>query len=236
MNLQHDNFEDGSVPPADASADPTASAWDQAVSNRLAKLRRIPIDTSALQTRLHQEMRWQESPLRLWIRPLRVAAGLLVTATLALAVLWMLNHPTVASASELAKMHQDLVAGRTPAVEVSSIDEANKVLLATASTGPSFPAIPVSHLHSCCVANNAERQIACVLLKSDDVYVTMAIAASDKIRMPPGQEVVRNGITFHTQTTDGVNMVTFERGGRHVCLMSELPTDKLIELGTMLEF
>ena len=73
-------------------------------------------------------------------------------------------------------------------------------------------------------------------MKSDNAYITMAVANADAVKMPHGEAVVRDGMTFHVQTIGKVHMVTLQRAGRHVCLMSELPAEKLMEMGTKLKF
>jgi hypothetical protein len=212
-------------------------SWDQATAARLARLRDVPIDTTVLHKALRSEMRWQSTVLRLWIRPLRVAAGLLLVAGLSAILLMTLNHAPSASAAELAKVHADLVAGRTPAVEVHSIEEARNVLLATATDGPELPAMPPGKILPCCVSHVANKQISCVLMKDGDggAYITMAVAPAGSVRMG-GSETIRGGQAFRHQQINGLNMVTMERGGRHVCLMSELPAEKLMDLAGKLEF
>lgn len=210
--------------------------WDAAMSNRLGQLGGMPVDTSGMETLLRSQIARDEPRLRLWIRPIRLAASLLLAIGVLAAVLLWFDRGASASASEMAKLHYDMVSGKIEVAEVNSIDTANKILSATASGGPGFPAIPAGHVHACCVKNVKDLKVACVLMKSDDAYITMAVANADDVKMPRGEVVARSGLTFHVQTIGKVHMVTLQRAGRHICLMSELPAERLVELGTKLKF
>ena len=224
---------------SDPNNDNLSDPWDAATSKRLNQLGAMPVDTSGMESLLRSEIAHQQQPIRrLWLRstPMRIAASLLLAIGALAAALFWLDRGGHASASEMAQLHYDLVAGKTPSASVASIDEANKVLSATATDGPGFPAVPDEHVHACCVKNLKNVKVACVLMKSDGAFITMAVAHADEVKMPHGQVVVKNGLTFHVQTIGKVQMVTLQRSGRHICLMSELPAEKLIELGTKLKF
>jgi hypothetical protein len=122
------------------TADPKdETAVDQATADRLARLRSMPVDTSRLEKSLRAQIRRPEHdaegaaprPLRIaWFRPFRAVAAsfLLLSAVVALVLLISSGGPALASPSHMAQMHQELVSGRTPVVQVSSIDEANRAL------------------------------------------------------------------------------------------------------------
>ncbi|MGA2501913.1 MAG: hypothetical protein ABSH20_29575 [Tepidisphaeraceae bacterium] len=167
---------------------------------------------------------------------MRIAASLLLAIGVVAAVLLWLDRGSHASASEMAQWHYDLVSGKTDVAKVGSIDAANEVLSATVSGGPGLPGVPADHICACCVKNVKDAKVACVLMKSDDAYITMAVADAAAVKMPHGQVVVKDGLTFHMQTVGKVHMVTLQRAGRHICLMSELPVERLVELGCKLRF
>ena len=48
--------------------------------------------------------------------------------------------------------------------------------------------------------------------------------------------VTRDGVDYFTHSADGLNMVMTERAGRVVCLISDLPKEKLIDLASRLKF
>ncbi|MFI5382410.1 MAG: hypothetical protein ACHRHE_24195 [Tepidisphaerales bacterium] len=218
---------------SDPNNDNSSDRWDAAVSRRLGQLGGMPVDTSGMESLLRSRTGGEQPRLRVWLRPMRIAASLLLAiGALAAVVVWV-DRGAHASASEMAQLHYDLVATMTP---VDSIDAANDLLSATASGGPGFAAVPAEHRHACCVKNIKDARVACVLMKSDNAYITMAVANADAVKMPHGQVVVKDGLTFHVQTIGKVHMVTLQRAGRHVCLMSELPAERLIELGTKLRF
>ncbi len=218
---------------SDPKNDNFSDPWDAAVSKRLGQLGATPVDTSGLESLLSGQTEHERPPLRLWVRPLRLAASLLLAIGVLAAALFWLDRGGHASASEMAQLHYELVATMMP---VDSIDAANEVLSATARGGPGFLTVPAEHSHACCIRNIKDAKVACVLMKSDNAYITMAVADASAVKMPHGQAVVKDGVTFHVQSINKVHMVTLERAGRHICLMSELPAEKLMELGTKLKF
>src|SRR5438874_1581657 len=111
---------------------------DRSTADRLARLRTMPVDTSRLEKALlahiprpaepasaaEERRRWSIGPAR-WARPLQAAAAsfLFLSAVVAIVLLSSSGGPALASASQMARMHEDLVAGRVPVTQVGSIDE-----------------------------------------------------------------------------------------------------------------
>lgn len=224
------------------------SRLDDATADRLARLRTMPVDTTRLDKRLsaqlppHPDARPAQRPPALkfrpaWLRPMRAAAAaVLLLAAVLTGVLMTHSRPAMASPAQMAQMHHDLVSGRLHRVQVDSIEAANRELTKQAPRAPEVPDAPQQHVMACCMRSVKNKEVACVLLRSDGAYVTMAVANAKDVRPPQSPAVVRHGVTYHVESIGLLNMVMTERQGRWVCMMGEIPTDRLIELASKLEF
>jgi hypothetical protein len=234
------------VDPNDSLGDPRL---DLAVERRLGRLRTMPVDTSRLEKailaqipRPQVEGQRERQRMRIgWLaalRPLRAIAAsfLLLSAVVAAVLLFSSGGPALASASQMARMHEDLVSGRTPVMQVSSIEEANKAMSGAWPGGPSLPEAPQSHVMSCCMKSVKDKKVACVLLKHDGAPVTMTVANGADMRLPDSPTVSRNGVSYHVQSFGKLNMVMTERHGRWVCLIGEAASDRLMDLADQLKF
>ena len=218
---------------------------DQATAARLANLRTLPVDVSRLERRLRAEIgppasASAENPGRLrigWFTRYRaVAAALLIAVTVAGVLLTSSSGPALASASQMAQVHEDLVSGRTPVTQVDSIDAAGRALARDWSQSPGLPGIPHDHVMACCMTSVQNKKMACVLLKAEEVPITMAVANAADMRLPTSPTRVRGWVTYHLQTSGRLNMVMTERNGRWVCLIAELPVERLMDFGEQLRF
>ena len=221
---------------------------DRATARRLARLRSAPVATDRLEAALRSQLPSEatgatESTSRpwaalRWLGSVRgAAAGVAATVVLAVALLLTTSAgPAVASASAMADLHRGVVSGLTPTVRVESIDAAARVLSAGWASPPELPDVPDEHVMACCMRSVSDRRVACVLLSDAGVPVTMTVAAAGEVRPPDSPTVVRGGVTYHVQSSGGLNMVMAERGGRWVCLIGELPAGRLIDLAGGLKF
>ncbi|HEY7088576.1 MAG TPA: hypothetical protein VH518_10835 [Tepidisphaeraceae bacterium] len=213
---------------------------DQATADRLARLRAMPVDTSNIDAQIAAKIpRPREAPVLLRIRALRAVAASLALIGLIGAIIWSLSGGAVlAEPTMMAQFHEELVSGKVAATQVKSIAEANQALKDQWEHGVSIPSVPTEHVMMCCMRSIQDKRLACVLLQSDrGVPVTMAVAKAMDMRIPPNSErVVKNGLEFHIQRTTGLTMVMTERGGRWICLIGALPSDRLIDIGAGIEF
>ena len=214
--------------------------WERAVSGRLSKLRSMPVDTSRLANVLQAEIprpAVRGGATWLSLRSVRAVAAtiLLVGAITAVVLLTTTARPAVASPAIMAQMHDDLVAGRAPAVQVDSIDAANKVLAGEHPQFPSLPDLPAHHVMACCMKSVKDKKVACVLMKREGVPVSLMVARSRDLRVPASPVTVRNGATYHVQASGKLNMVMTERSDRWVCLIGEMPPERLMDLAAQLQ-
>ena len=216
--------------------------WEPAVSTRLAKLRSMPVDTTRLERALGSQIpRPQMSrgafPWRS-LHPLRAAAAsfLVVTALVAVLMLTTSSGPVLASTARMAKLHEEVVSGRVPVVQVDSISEANKVLSRQWPNSPEVPEVPKDHVMACCMTSVKDKKLACVLMKRDGVPVTLTVAHGRDMRVPDSPVTVRDGVHYHVQDSGKLNMVMAERQGRWVCLIGELPAERLMEIASKLRY
>ena len=220
---------------------------DEATARRLARLRTIPVDTRRFESMLREKLPPEPKAVvrrsfflgsRFSLRPLRaVAAAAILVAALAGALLLSSGREALASTSQMAQMHRDLVAGRIASVQVDSVEAANKVLTSQSPHAPEVPDLPEGHVMACCMKSVKDKKVACLLLKSEGVPVTMAVARAEDIRREAkGEKVERNGLTFEVESIGALNMVMTERQGRFVCIMGEVPAEQLMALASKLEF
>ena len=215
--------------------------WGEAVSRRLSKLRTIPMETGRLGAAIQSQIpRPAPESRAVWFSlrsVLAVAASILVLGALAaILVLTTLPRPAVASPAQMAQMHEELVSGKSPAVQVDSIEAANKVLAGEHPQFPALPDVPADHVMACCMKEVKDKKVACVLMKQEGVPVSLMVARSEDMRLPTSPVTVRDGIRYHVQASGVLNMVMTERHGRWVCLMAELPAQRLIDMASGLEF
>jgi hypothetical protein len=209
---------------------------DQAIAQRLRRLSTMPMDLSRLEASLRKERR-SSAPPTLWARILRpasaVAASFLVLVLIAAIVLTGSSGP--AMASQMAQVHRDMVSGRIQVTAVDSIDAASRVLAETNPAMPELPQAPEAHVMACCMRDVSDKKVAHVLLKSEGSPITMSVASATDFK-PMGKVVRHNGAGYHVVSHETLNMVSTERAGRWVCLIGELPTDRLIAVAEKLQF
>jgi hypothetical protein len=226
---------------------------DRATSRRLGQLRTTPVEAGRLEQLIRAQIpdvaqddaadermqsRWS---IRWWLRPGRaVAAAAILLVAVTILVLTNLSGEAMASTTQMAQMHDDLVSGRVPVMEVASIDEASRMLAGKSASLPRFgegtATQPEAHVMACCMKSVQNKRVACVLMKSDGVPVTMAVADAKDVRSPKSRVVRRGASDYHVETVGVLNMVMTERDGRWVCMIAEMPADRLISLASKLEF
>jgi hypothetical protein len=172
-----------------------------------------------------------------WRRGLRPVAAAAAAVVIVAAVVFGLQGRAVrASATEMAQMHRDLVAGAVPTMRADTIDEANRLFAAAGDDFPALSAPPEAHTMACCMRNVGVRKVACVLLNNGGTPVTMAVADAGTVDEVHAQAVARGGETFRVQTVGELTMVMFDRQRHRVCLIGALPADRLMELAAGLKF
>jgi hypothetical protein len=214
---------------------------DQATANRLARLASFPVDTSKLAASLRQQLPMPQAaqPKRLWLRPMRLAAAILILiGGIIAAIVLSSGGPALASPDVLAGVHAEMIAGRSHGVrKVTTVDAAAAALSQEWPQRPALPDMadmPADQVISCSVHEVGRKKMACIALMVNEVPVTMAVADSADIKTPGGTTLVRGGITYRVQSSGGVNMAMTERNGRWICLMGRLSVDQLVELSSKL--
>ncbi len=215
---------------------------ERATSERLGSLRDTPIDAAAFLKRLENEIPPKSLPARRfplkWLsRSRAIAASLVAMALIAALVMNSSSGLLLASAERLAQVHQEvLTAEDDHVIRVDSTAAANAAMTAKWPGAPLLPDVPNDPVLYCCLHTIASKKIACVVLKHDDVPVTLAVAAASDVRVPEGDTFDANGVSYRIQAYQGINMVMTERDGRWICLMSKLPLDRMKSIVTSLRF
>jgi hypothetical protein len=221
--------------------DPVEDELDAATARRLARLRTMPVDTAALEPRLLAQVPRPAEQARSrkawWLRPLRaVAACLLVAGIVAGLMIATSGGPALASASQMAQLHYDLVSGKTPVMQVDSVEAANRMLAGQWPSSPQIPNMPAHYEMACCMKSIKNKKVACVLLKDERAPVTVTVANADDMKLPKSPTVTRNGVTYHVQSSGALNMVMTERNGRWVCLIGQTSGERLMDLAGQMQF
>ena len=89
---------------------------------------------------------------------------------------------------------------------------------------------------ACCMKSVKNKKVACVLLKSEGEPVTMTVANASDMKLPTSPTALRDGVTYHVQTSGSLNMVMTERNERWICLIGRLPANQLMDLAEKLRF
>ncbi len=220
---------------SDQQKNPNREQLDTETSHRLSRLATRPMDTSRLEARLASELAEAEgsndisrrSPFLLaWWRPIATAAAVL----LLVAASWLFldggGTPAMAAPSQLAQIHFDVANGLAPHIEVSTIDEANRLLSEQADGIAALPELPGTVM-SCCLHEHGGAILACVLIEKDGDPITVAIADGSKLHTPHGKVIEYDGRQFVAHTANGINMVMSHEGGRWMCVMGSISFEQL---------
>ena len=223
--------------------DPKGERLDEAVAARLARLRSMPVELSALRNAVEAQLgaapRSQGRRMLLgWLNPARAAAAsLLILGSIVALVIASTSGPVLASPDQLAQIHQDVVSGGTHGMRpVDSIEAANAALASQNPGGPAVPSVAEDHVMACCVHMVGRKKMSCVLLMSDGIPISLAVADAADVKLPASETIKVDGLTYHVQSARGVNMVMAQRNGRWICLMGKLPTSRLTEIAQGLRF
>jgi hypothetical protein len=165
-----------------------------------------------------------------------VAASVAIFLAVAAAMLYSSSRPAIASAAQIAQLHEDLVSGRVAATSVTSIEEANRVLASESSDAPALPNVPNDHQMACCMRTIQNKKVACLLLKGETEPVTLTVASAADMHMPATPSITRDGITYYVQNVGSLNMVMEQRQDKWLCLIGRVSSDRLITVAEGLHF
>lgn len=217
-------------------------AVDRAMSERLAKLRATPVDLTTLEKAIKAQIPLPATRNHGWrmlaLRPLRAIAAsvVLVSAIAAVILLSASSGPALAEAAQMAQVHQDIVSGKIPVMQVNSIDAANRMLNQESPGAPSLPQLPDSHVMACCMKSVHNKKMACVLLRDEGVPVTLAVASSADMKLPTAPIETRGGVNYRVQHVGDLSMVMTERNGKWLCLIGQLPSERLMDMARQVRF
>jgi hypothetical protein len=216
---------------------------DEAVAARLRKLSTFPVDLSRLERQIQAEIprpqrQRQRQRLRMrLIRPLAaVAASITIVAVIVAALIATSSNQVMASPAQMAQFHQDILSNKIAVTKVDSIEAAGQVLANQWPQSPDLPRAPEAHVMACCMNSIKDKKVACVLLRSEGAPITMSVANASDMRSPVGDKVVRNGAKYHLMSSGALNMISTERNGRWVCLIGQVPSERLITIAEQLQF
>ncbi len=209
---------------------------EAAIARRLKKLHAMPVDTTGLDRALCRQL--PPSPPRSggrwWASLTAIAATLLVVATVSFALLQ--GREAQASPAVMAQMHRDILSGAIPTMHADTIEEADRAIAALSGNFPQLPEPPKAHVMACCMRNIGNKKVACILLNDGGSKVTMVVADATQMQSPKSPTMVRNGVAYHVQTVNELHMVMTEREHRWVCLIGEVPIEKLMDLADAITF
>ncbi|MGN6367853.1 MAG: hypothetical protein ACTHN5_06290 [Phycisphaerae bacterium] len=214
---------------------PNEGAEELAVARRLWKLGAMPVDTSRLDAALREKLPARRRMGRRWgVAVAGIAAMLLIVAMVGMGLLQ--GRTVEASPAMMAQWHEEIVSGRVPMMRVTSVRELNAQMAALAKEGKMLPEVPMGHSMACCMRSVGDKQVACVLLEDEGKPVTMAVADASEVKSPASGVTMRDGVAYHVEKVGVLNMVMTEKGGRWVCLIGEVPAERLMGIAAGVRF
>ena len=238
---------------------------ERATSARLAKLAERDVDTRALEAKISAALAGG-NPADSYPRsragiipgphdPMETYAGninynfrswLLRAATVAAVVLitWMVaffpsgsGQVAVASSFDLTTLHHDLVGGRIPAVQVTSIDAANSLFASQRSGDVKLPAnLANAHVESCCLADVQGELASIAVLELQGQELTLVVAEAPRFAHRMGEVIEIDGHEYFGHAVGGVQMMMSNRGQRWLCVMGDLEPAQLADIASQIEF
>jgi hypothetical protein len=249
------------------SEKPILNDLDGATRQRLALLAGTPVDTTGMECRLRAAMDGasvapaepaptvesteaprlavtpealaHRQPRSWWWRPVSglAAAIILMVGIIGFTLLCTSPSPVIAAPPDLVRLHQSMGAHASGAVQVSSIDHANRVIADEWSQAPAVPAVVGEQVKACCLHDLKDRKVVCVVLHDNGKpRIMMVVARSRDVRPAEGRVVERGGRKYVVHEMHDLTMVMTQSDGRYVCLMGELPVDRLLATAGRLRF
>jgi hypothetical protein len=211
---------------------------DQALTARLGRLRTMPVEIASLRQAITTLVPPPPRSTRsTWPHPLgAIAAGLLVIGAVAAVILFWAGQPVLASPRQLAALHEHNVSGPPHSTPVSSFDAAHGLLSRQWPGAPALPKLEQGQVTSCCMHHIGRKKVACVCLQVDGTPVSLVVADARELDVPASSAISVNGVTYQLHSSDGVNMLLAEHGGRWVCIMGRLPAQRLTSIAGSLRF
>ncbi len=204
---------------------------DNATRQRLAALKQ-PVDTTALLGKLEAAIADERGPAsfkfpRHLTRWLSAAAAIVIVATSV--VLFEATQSPALATPVMMQLHEDIQHGRVPMVSVRNMDEARQTVAAAWADAPDLPRFDMP-IESCCLRDVKDRRVVCIRMRAAEAPVTVVVARVKDFH-PGGHETATpSGHTAHVSTHEGTSMVVTQHGDRWLCMMADLPAEKLIAL------
>jgi hypothetical protein len=213
---------------------------DMQTSQRLAKLRLVPIDTSEVWRRFRSQLPMSRNPAgrgigtalgwlaaKSWNRRIMAAAAAVIFVAL-LASQYLSRRPINAQPAQFTAVFTDSEGSETRAVPVRLISEATTEIRRAWPASPELPQI-MTPLTSCCVHRLGKKNIACVSTSFDNEPMTFAIAKRSDVCVTGWTHLNRNGLAYFCGSANGVNVVVEERGKRLICAIGKQPVERLAD-------
>jgi hypothetical protein len=166
------------------------------------------------------------------------AVAAIAAAVVVAVVLIAGNSPALAGPEDLARMHDQVLAGESEATVVHSIDEANRALAAFHHDAdlPEAPAAASGDAMPCCEAKLCGHTVASLVFDLGHVPVSIMLAQRGEMKCRGDGTVLRNNHSYVVAHADALNMVMEERNGRWLCLVGGASQEQLIALIQTLTF
>ncbi len=224
---------------------PNHERLDEVTRRRLARLASKPVDTTRLEASLNKAIKSQQPSNHLlqstrfrWWRPVsRIAAMIAVVGLIGLLFTSMGGSPAIASTTDLARIHQEVLASESDLMPATNFTQASKLIHNQWTRAPKMPEPTVGQITASCLREVANRQVVCLKLDLKGQPITMVVGHSrEVVCSAEHQQVSRNGRSYFVHDREGVRMVMINHEDRWVCLMGNASIDDLIEVADGLEF
>jgi hypothetical protein len=80
------------------------------------------------------------------------------------------------------------------------------------------------------------KKMACVLLRNGGAPITLAVANATDMKLGPAPVITRGGVDYRVQQVADLSMVMTEQDGKWLCLIGQVPADRLMDVASQVRF
>jgi hypothetical protein len=216
------------------------SQLDHATTQRLARLSTAPVDTSRLEQRLAHHLKRETTarPSMLSMLRWRPAAGIAAAVLIAVLVgVMSLTGPSAqASPMDLHRVHQAVVAGSLPAIEVADVAGARAQLASLIEAAPRPTGDYPPRLRCCCGHELDGELLAFIKLQHRGRPITVIMMRGHHVCADMDQTMVDESgrrFTVHHDAS-GVQATLTTQADHWICVLGELSTEQLLSVARQL--
>lgn len=222
-------------------ADSHEDRWNVAISRRLARLRSRPVDTKKFDAWLNDLTSAPvasmpgTSPLASFKRSFAWAAMVAMVLGVGIGVL-VKTRAEVAEPSGVVRLHEEVLSGESGGTIITTLAEAQFLSRERGDWVPDAPSAVDGTLRLWCVCDTSGVPVTCLQVDYDGQPVTVVIAERRQLRPHRGEAIELNGQKFQAHRVGPLNIVMTQVADYTICVVAELPADRLATLAATVAF